>query len=106
YLDANCGHCHQDGAHCSYRNIRLSFEDNGRDDKIGVCVPFDEFIPNQPSGMENIIQAGDADNSMLVYRMLAEEENVQMPLIGKSVIHTEGVDLLTEYINSLDEICN
>ena len=106
YLDANCGHCHQDGAHCSYRNIRLSFEENGRDDKIGVCVPFDEFVPNQPSGMEYIVQAGDADLSMLVYRMLAEEENVQMPLIGKSVIHAEGVDLLTEYINSLDDICN
>jgi len=106
YLDANCGHCHQDGAHCSYRSIRLSFEENGRDDKIGVCVPFDEFVPGQPPGMEYTIQAGDAANSMLVYRLLAEEENVQMPLIGKSVIHEEGVDLLTEYINSLEDICN
>lgn len=106
YLDANCGHCHQDGAHCSYRNIRLSFEENDRDDKIGICIPFDEFVPDQPSSLEYIIESGDAENSMLIYRMLSEEENVQMPLIGKSVIHSEGVDLLVDYINSLDEICN
>jgi len=105
YLDANCGHCHKNEAHCAYRNIRLSFEDNDRDNNLGICVPFDEFVPGQPM-MEYIIEAGDADRSMLVYRMLAEEENVQMPLIGKSVIHHEGIELLTTYINSLEEICN
>lgn len=106
YLDANCGHCHKQDAHCSYRNIRLAYEDNGRDDKIGVCVPFDEFVPGQPTEMEYIIESGNAGNSMLIYRMLAEEENVQMPLIGKSVVHQEGLELLTTYINSLEEICN
>lgn len=106
YLDANCGHCHKQDAHCSYRPIRLAFEENDRDNNIGVCVPFDEFVPGQPMGMENIIDAGNAENSMLIYRMLAEEENVQMPLIGKSVIHQEGVELLTDYINSLEQTCN
>jgi uncharacterized repeat protein (TIGR03806 family) len=105
YLDANCGHCHKDDAHCSYRNIRLAFEDNDRENNLGVCVPFDEFVPGQPM-MEYIIEAGRADRSMLIYRMISEEENVQMPLIGKSLIHQEGLDLLTTYINSLEETCN
>jgi uncharacterized repeat protein (TIGR03806 family) len=106
YLDANCGHCHKESGHCSYRNIRLTFEDNDRENNIGVCVPFDEYVPGQPMGMEYTIEAGNAENSMLIYRMLAEAENVQMPLIGKSVVHQEGVDLLTAYINSLEQTCN
>ena len=105
YLDANCGHCHGEGAHCSYRDIRLTFEDNDRENNLGICVPYDEFVPGQPE-LEYIIESGNADKSMLVYRMLSEEENVQMPLIGKSVIHEEGLELLTAYINSLEETCN
>ncbi|HKK40554.1 MAG TPA: hypothetical protein VJ949_14130 [Cryomorphaceae bacterium] len=105
YLDANCGHCHKQDAHCSYRNIRLSFEDNDRENNLGICVPFDEFVPGQPA-MDYIIESGDANKSMLIYRMLSEEENIQMPLIGKSVVHQEGLDLLTTYINSLEETCN
>ena len=104
YLDANCGHCHGDGAHCSYRSIRLTFEENDKDKNLGICVPYDEFIPGQ-NDLEYILTAGDADRSMLVYRMLSNDVSVQMPLIGKSIVHKEGVELMTEYINSLPEIC-
>ncbi len=105
YLDANCGHCHKENAHCAYRNIRLDYKDNDRDNNLGICVPFDEFVPGQPLTIEHIIESGDASASMLVYRMSSEEENVQMPLIGKSLIHEEGLDLITQYINSLEQTC-
>lgn len=105
YLDANCSHCHKASAHCSYRNIRYDFESTITDENMGICVPFDEPLPGQPP-MEYIIAAGSPSKSMLIYRMLSEDENVQMPLIGKSVVHEEGIQLLANFINSLEETCN
>jgi uncharacterized repeat protein (TIGR03806 family) len=104
YLDINCGHCHSDNTHCSYRNIRLGYEDNHREDNLGVCLPPDEVLPGQPM-LEYIIDAGNSAESVMWYRMASTEENVRMPLIGKNLIHQEGLDLITEYINSLDSTC-
>jgi len=104
YLDANCAHCHQENSHCSYRDIRLAYHETDRDDNLGICVPPAEIIPDQPV-LDYIITAGSSDQSMIVYRMNSLEDNIRMPLIGKSVIHEEGVELLTEYINSLEETC-
>jgi uncharacterized repeat protein (TIGR03806 family) len=105
YLDANCSHCHAENAHCSYRNIRFDLASSNREENLGICVPYDEFVPGQPTGLDYIIDASDADASMMIYRMLSTEENVQMPLIGKSLVHQEGADLLIEYVNSLPDLC-
>jgi len=102
YLDANCGHCHAPDAHCSYRAIRLDFGNNEREENLGICVDFDEFVPDQPLTIEHIIEGNDPANSMMLYRMNSDQENVQMPLIGKTLVHEEGVELLVNYIESLN----
>lgn len=104
YLDANCGHCHRENSHCSYRDIRLAYDESDRDNNLGICVPPAEIIPDQPI-LEYIIEAGNADGSMMVYRMNSNEENIRMPIVGRGVIHEEGLELITQYINSLDETC-
>lgn len=102
YLDINCAHCHQAGSHCDYRPLRLAYSETSLDDNIGVCVEPDEFIN---SALTYLISPGNTERSVLFYRLKATDQNVRMPLLGRSIVHTEGVDLLEEYINSLTEIC-
>jgi hypothetical protein len=42
---------------------------------------------------------------MMVHRMGATDEAVRMPLLGRSVVHEEAVELITTWINSLNPPC-
>ena len=102
YLDINCAHCHQEGSHCSYRPMRFAFSEtgnsNGRTNQ-GVCVDTQDMA-GFPESLSKIINPSNVDRSMLYYR-LNTEEGYKMPLLGRSIIHEEGVNLIREYINSL-----
>ncbi len=103
YLDINCAHCHSEETHCAYRPMRFGFSDTQDYTNIGVCVD-----PDTDLGLDlgHIVEPGDARNSVLYYRLSSTETSNRMPLIGRSVIHTEGVDLIEDWINSLTNECN
>jgi uncharacterized repeat protein (TIGR03806 family) len=102
YLDIQCAHCHQQDSHCDYRPIRLAFSETTSAANLGICVPPDEVV--DPS-LTNIVTPGNVMRSMMHYRLNTNEEQYRMPLIGRSVIHTEGVQLIENWINSLNG-CN
>ena len=99
YLDMNCAHCHRDGSHCDYRPIRLAFEETLIPENIGLCVEPQTFI--QPE-LTYIIAGGNPDRSTLYYRLNSVAVDNRMPLLGRTVVHEEGLQLIYEYINSLD----
>ena len=103
YLDINCAHCHQEGSHCSYRPMRFAFSEtgnvNGRTNQ-GVCVDTQDMA-GFPESLSKIINPSNFNRSMLYYRLNSEEEGYRMPLLGRSIIHEEGVNLIREYINSI-----
>lgn len=103
YLDINCAHCHQEGSHCSYRPMRFAFSEtgnvNGRTNQ-GVCVDTQDMA-GFPESLSKIINPSNFNRSMLYYRLNTEEEGYRMPLLGRSIIHEEGVNLIKEYINSI-----
>ena len=103
YLEVNCSHCHADQKYCDYRPIRFAWTETTDPIALGICVPPDEPIT---PGVDHIVSAGSAASSMLHYRLNATEENVRMPLLGRSLIHQEAVDLIADWINSLDPPCN
>lgn len=103
YLDINCAHCHQDDARCFYRAIRFPFSQSQNDENIGICVTADEEI--SPS-LQKIITPGNFSKSVLHYRINSDEENVRMPLLGRTIVHEEGVALIEQYISSLTQTCN
>lgn len=103
YLDINCAHCHQDLARCDYRAIRLSFNMTNNLTNLGVCVTADEPVD---SSIEKIIKSGDYTKSVMNYRMSSVSESNRMPLLGRTVVHDEGVLLLRQWINSLSIPCN
>lgn len=79
YMDINCAHCHTDGGHCQEQsNLRLAYE-----------TPFEESFISQSS-------------SSILTRIQNTIPEYGMPLIGTTILHDEGVDLLIDYINSLE----
>jgi len=81
YLDVNCAHCHQPGG-----SYNLSFGD-----------AFD-FRYETSFEDSNIFESRVAIQG----RMTTQIPGYFMPLIGTSEIHTEGVELIDTYVNSLD----
>ena len=40
------------------------------------------------------------------YRVSSNDESERMPLLGRTVVHDEGVALIEEWISSLTQTCN
>lgn len=109
YLDINCGNCHIDGGQGDYRAIRLGYTDTLNNDEIaGVCVDGDTPIPI--GGGQNIIrliEPGDPANSIVYYRMaVTGDEPYKMPQFGQSLVHTEAIELMENWINSINQSCD
>lgn len=103
YLDANCAHCHQDEARCYYRPVRFAFGLTNVDSNIGICLLADEEI--SPT-LQKVITPGNFNKSIMHFRLSSNDESERMPLLGRTVVHDEGVALLEEYISSLTQTCN
>ncbi|WP_299223378.1 Ig-like domain-containing protein [uncultured Psychroserpens sp.] len=101
YLDINCAHCHSEESYCEYRPLRLAFNENEDDVNKGVCVTPDTQI----APYTHIIASGEIDKSLLHFRISSTEEQYRMPLLGRTLQHSEGVRLIEEWINSLEGIC-
>ncbi|MEO5777832.1 MAG: hypothetical protein ABIQ27_13080 [Flavobacterium sp.] len=102
YLDANCAHCHQDEARCYYRPVRFPFGLSNIDSNIGICLVADEEI--SPT-LQKVITPGNYNKSIMHYRMISNDESERMPLLGRTIVHDEGVALLQQYILSLTQTC-
>jgi uncharacterized repeat protein (TIGR03806 family) len=103
YFDANCAHCHIEGGHCGARTLRLGFSENSDHDNLGICTDPDLQIPGYDDS--KLIVPGDAENSILFFRVSTELEEYRMPMTGRTLVDDEFVILLEEWINSLTDIC-
>ena len=79
YFDVNCAHCHQPGGSCAEEStMDLRYETRFTDTYIF------EF-----------------KDSILTRMMSNNVPNYSMPLIGTTIIHQEGLDLVIDYIDTL-----
>ena len=46
------------------------------------------------------------ERSVMHFRMQSTNEATRMPLIGRTLVHEEGVQLIEDWINSLTNNCN
>jgi len=102
YLDINCSHCHKENSHCDYRPLRLAFSETLLPTNMGQCVPPDEVIDPL---LVQIIVPGNVTKSVMHFRLNSTDESTRMPLLGRTLVHEEGVQLLRDYILSIDD-CN
>ena len=98
YLDNNCAHCHQPGGSAGYTGV--DFRWNHFDlAHSGICKR-----PNSAgnvAGLTYDIVPGRPDDSILIYRVASTAPKTMMPQLGRSIVHTEGVTLLRQWIASL-----
>lgn len=102
YLDINCAHCHSEDRHCDYRPVRFAFGDYQGEVSLGVCV--DPDTPIAP--YSKIVESGNIARSLIHFRLNNTQEEYRMPLLGRTLIHEEGVALLEQWITSLTTNCD
>ena len=100
YLDMNCAHCHSDGGHCDYTSIRFNFS-NTADELWGICSTVNFWDVDA----SEIIHPGQANASSIVLRMESNQVGPMMPMIGRSIVHEEGVALIREWIDQMTTTC-
>ena len=101
YIDINCAHCHSVGGHCDYVAMRFNFSNTDLS-TFGVCMTPLFFVENGPF----VINGGDANHSEVIKRMNSDQGELMMPIIGRTLIHNEGVQLMSDWINSLPSDCH
>ena len=102
YIDINCAHCHSEGKHCDYRPMRLGFSETANPVNLGLCVEPDEVLD---PALVYIIKPADINRSMMYYRLNSTLPSERMPLLGRSIVHEEGIQLMEEWIN-WKQTCN
>jgi uncharacterized repeat protein (TIGR03806 family) len=103
YLDANCAHCHNANGPADTSGLDLGI-DAPLDRRYGICKP--PVAVGRGSGDRPYdIYPGRPDDSILVYRMAHSDPAIAMPELGRSTAHSEGVELIREWIAGLAGGC-
>ncbi|MEN2283543.1 SO2930 family diheme c-type cytochrome [Algoriphagus sp. SE2] len=101
YLDINCSHCHQEEGPASTSGLFLEF-DQKDPMKLGV-MKTPVAAGNGAGTFDFDILPGKANKSILTYRMNSTEVGIAMPELGRTTVHKEGVKLIREWINAMNE---
>lgn len=102
YIDANCAHCHATNNHCDYRPMRFAFSETADPVNLGVCVAPQENIDNS---LTYIVTQGNSQRSVMHFRLSSTDEATRMPLLGRTIVHEEGLALIEQWINAMDPNC-
>ena len=99
YLDINCMHCHSPGGAADTSGLFLEyFRPFG--EPVGECKS-PVAAGGGSGGRDYDIVPGDADASIMHYRMNSNKLEERMPEIGRTIIHTEGVELIRQWIDGI-----
>jgi uncharacterized repeat protein (TIGR03806 family) len=103
YLEANCAHCHNPYGLAD--KAQLNFRADDMDPiHLGICkVTLANSM--ESGGLTYDVAAGDPDHSVMIYRLASTEDKVMMPLVGRSLVHTEGLQLVREWVAGLPGSC-
>lgn len=100
YLNINCAHCHQADGPASTSGLFLTYDQK---DPMKLGINKTPVAAGIGAGKFKFdIAPGNADQSILHHRMNSTQVGVAMPEIGRSTIHKEGVELIREWINSME----
>ncbi len=99
YLDINCGHCHNKSGPAMTSGLNLDIHETN---ETALGINKSPVAAGRGSGGRNFaIVKGKPDKSILIYRMQSADPGIAMPELGRKVIHTEGVELVKEWIKTM-----
>lgn len=99
YLDINCAHCHTKGGDAYNTGLFLDYMEKNPDHLGFKKAPVS--AGGGAGGLDYDIIPGNADQSILYYRMNSTEPGTAMPELARTLTHKEGVSLIRDWINSL-----
>ena len=103
YLNMQCGHCHNPKGAADTSGLILDSSQTLAINR-GVCKP-----PVAAGGgagdLRYAIVPGQPEESILLYRMRSDKPDEMMPELGRSLIHSEGVDLISRWIAEMSGAC-
>ena len=103
YLAANCSYCHSAKGEARTTGLFLTFEETDPA-RLGRCkAPVAAGAAT--ANLRFDVVPGMPDASILLHRMVATEPSIAMPEIGRSVVHTEGVELVRSWIAGMSGDC-
>lgn len=101
YLDVNCAHCHAPtGVQGISSQFFLNHDYDGLDRHRGICKT-PGSAGGATGGNEFDIVPGSAEESILYYRIHTEVQGDMMPVIARSIEHTDGTDLVKAWIDNM-----
>lgn len=99
YLDINCAHCHKADGAASNSGLWLTWTEES---PIKLGVDKHPTAAGRGAGqLTRVIVSGSADASILTFRMANAEAGVAMPELGRTLIDQDGVDLVSAWINEM-----
>jgi uncharacterized repeat protein (TIGR03806 family) len=103
YLDINCAHCHNSAGAADTSGLLLDHETRAGP-QLGLCkLPI--AAGGGTGGRRYDIAPGQADESILLYRMETTDPASLMPELGRSTVDVEGVALIRDWINAITPDC-
>ncbi|SFF27238.1 parallel beta-helix repeat-containing protein [Fontimonas thermophila] len=98
FLEVNCMHCHNPAGGAQNSGLRLDAFTEPMGQAHGICKPPIAAGRGADAG-DYDIQPGDAGVSILVNRVASTAPGIKMPPLARSVMQTEAVNLLSEWID-------
>lgn len=103
YLDVNCGHCHRPNGPGNTSGLFLQHNET-RTNHLGFCKS--PVAAGKGSGGRKFdIYPGQADSSILVFRMSSIDPGMMMPEVGRTLVHEEGLEIIRNWINQMEFDC-
>lgn len=100
YLDVNCAHCHSPtGVQGVSSQLFLNHDYDESELKSGICKQPGSSGPT--GGNKYDIVPGSADESILYYRIHTEVPGSMMPILARSLEHTDGTELVKAWIDNM-----
>lgn len=103
YLDINCGHCHNAAGAADTSGLLLDYADHDMK-TMGLCKPPIAAGRGSGGNLYSIVP-GAADQSIMAFRLNTTDPGKMMPELGRTLIHKEGHELVSAWINSMQGTC-
>lgn len=107
YLDSNCSQCHTQGGDASESGLWIDWKHTAPDQlpaQWGVCKR-PTSAGGATCGNEVDIAPGEPERSIFICRMESTDSKIQMPPLGRNLPDEAAVELLRDWIASLDGDC-
>ena len=100
WLDINCAHCHNQYGPANNTGLFLDYYEKDLK-KIGIYKT--PVAAGRGSGnLEYDIVPGYPNKSIMVYRFDSTDPGIMMPELGRTMVHKEGLELIRQWIKSLN----